>query len=380
MTPLEEHDFRERCATWLAEHRGRFSRDCHPPRDLGDLDTARAWQAAKADAGFACMAWPKDWGGRGLTVLHQLIFDEEESRFGLPPSPFRITLGLCMPTVLAHCADRTIACRFAASAMRGDEIWCQLFSEPGAGSDLAAVRTRATLCDNRVSWQIDGQKVWSTGAHLADYAILLARTDFEKAHKGLTMFWLDMRSQGVSVRPIRQMTGDSRFNEVFLDTVIVPDSQRLGTVGDGWRVAMDTLENERFALGIGHGLTWDVAQKLLDGTTDDGKWTPAPHREAGLDWYMASEAARIIRTRIARTVAGGKKPSLSATLSKLLLGEAAQRIAWSMLDASGSYGDIVTGQDDLAQAFLDAPAPRLAGGTDEILKNILADRVLNLPK
>jgi alkylation response protein AidB-like acyl-CoA dehydrogenase len=232
----EEAGYRAQIRDWIAANRiavpqTRRRRDATPEW----LALARQWQRIKADAGYVGIAWPKAWGGHEGTVAQALIFDQEEAAAGLHFPYFEIGIGLCVPTV-ASFADRATIDRMAPPAMRGDEIWCQLFSEPSVGSDLAGVRTRAVPDGD--DWIVDGQKVWTTGGQFSDFAILLTRTNPDvPKHRGMTMFWVDMRTPGVEVRPIRQMSGFANFNEVFLSGVRIPDTQRLGAVDAGWGTA-----------------------------------------------------------------------------------------------------------------------------------------------
>src|SRR5215831_18903638 len=247
----EEAAWRERVRTFIAEHRDELatsgSRDGRG-RDR-DLDRARMTQAILYDGGFVGVTWPKDVGGHGGTLMQQSIVYQEMSRAGVSQLIGLIGIGMCGPTVIAHGSDDQKR-RYLTRLLRADDIWCQLFSEPAAGSDLAGLRTKAVRDGD--DWRINGQKVWTTQAHMADYGILLTRTDPEQPkHRGLTMFVINMKAPGVTVRPLRQMSGHADFNEVFFDDVIIPDSERLGPVDDGWRVALTTLMSERLSIGGG---------------------------------------------------------------------------------------------------------------------------------
>ena len=260
----DEAAFRQTARAWLDANapRGRRERG-EPASETAHLVEGRAWQARKAAAGYACITWPKEWGGGGETPMHQVIFGQEESQHGRDYPFFSIGLGMCVPTVMSF-ADEATRQRFGGPAIRGDEIWCQLFSEPSAGSDVAASRTKATRAqDGSGDWIIDGQKVWTSGAHYSDYGLILVRTDPNvPKHKGLTMFWVDMKAPGIDVRPIHQASGERDFNEVYFSDVRVKDSQRLGEVGRGWNVALVTLMNERLAVGGGAGPNWPELLKL----------------------------------------------------------------------------------------------------------------------
>src|SRR5665213_553597 len=248
----QEAAYRDEARSWLRANAPK--RAGGPDNGLDDpanMEECRAWQRKKAEAGYACITWPKQWGGGGGAQWQSVIFGQEEASFDTPGNPFAIGLGMCVPTVMTvgNQADKE---RFVRPAVRGDEIWCQLFSEPAAGSDVAASRTRAVR--EGEDWVIDGQKVWTSGAHYSDFGLLLARTDPDvPKHKGLTMFWIDMKAPGVEVRPIHQMSGASNFNEVYFTDLKIKDSQRVGAVGEGWRTSLVTLMNERLSVGGGGG-------------------------------------------------------------------------------------------------------------------------------
>src|SRR3984957_10193037 len=229
--------------------------------DGDDMARAKAWEARKAEGGYAQITWPKEWGGGGGTPIESVIFGQEEAKVGAGGGGyFQIGLGMCGPTVVAFGDDATKQ-RFVGPALRGEEIWCQLFSEPGGGSDVAAASTRAVRDGD--DWVINGQKGWTSGAHYSDFGIVIVRTNPDAPkHKGLTMIWLDMKSPGIEVKPIHQMSGGRNFNEVYFTDVRVKDSQRLGPVDDGWRVSLVTLMNERLAVGGGAGIDYSTIMQL----------------------------------------------------------------------------------------------------------------------
>jgi len=353
--------------------------------DEGDVDEAKAWQRKKAEAGFACITWPKDWGGRGGTPMQQIIFSQEESNYDVPPNIFLIGLGMCVPTFITYAKPEQIAAR-VPPAVRGDEIWCQLFSEPSGGSDVAGLRTRAEKRGDE--WVINGQKIWTSGAHYSKYGLIIVRTDPSvPKHSGLTAFFIDMKSPGIEIRPIHQMSGSSNFNEVFFTDLRVPDENRLGAVGQGWKVAITTLMNERYAAGDPRRPEprdlLDLAQSLpgMDGR-------PAIEdpvvRERIAEWHAQASGITYTRFRIMTALSRGQTPGPENSIGKVVTASLQQEIASFGLDLMGLAGEVM--QDDLAPmhglfqaALLSSPGMRIAGGTDEILRNIIAERVLGLP-
>ncbi len=378
-TPAEAA-WRAEVRRWIADNAlpvppTRRRRDATPAW----LALAKRWQAIKADAGFVGLAWPKTWHGGERSVAEAIVFDQEEAAAGLHFSFFEIGLGLCLPTVATY-ADRATTERLIPPAMRGEAIWCQLFSEPGAGSDLAAVRTRAVPDGDE--WVVDGQKVWTSGGQYADYAILIARTDPRvPKHRGLTMFWLDMRAPGVEVRPIRQMSGVANFNEVFLTGVRIPDAQRLGPVDGGWGVTITALMNERVSIGDVGGPDIAAAVRLLAATP--GADHPAT-RHALVDRFIRAEGVRLTRARMLTAISRGQKPGPENAISKLVAANEMQGLARDALLARGPMGMVVerdeaTTEGIFADSLTWSPGYRLAGGADEILRTVIAERVLGLP-
>lgn len=348
------------------------------------LERARAYQRAKAQAGFAGLTWPQEHGGRGLSPIYQVIFGQEEGRFEAPSAPFAIGLGMCLPTLLAFGADADKR-RYAPTALQGEEIWCQLFSEPAAGSDVAGIRTKASRDGD--DWVINGQKVWTSGAHFSDFGLLLARTDpGQPKHKGLTMFFLNMRSPGVEVRPIHQASGDSQFNEVFFTDVRIPDSQRLGDPGQGWSVALVTLMNERLAVGASPGPDYAEMLQLARTLPGPGGGDTPLLQDQGFrrrlaDWYISAEGYNLGRFRTMTALSRGETPGAEASIGKLLNANRLQDLSRAALDYLGPAGLVLSEPEAAAfqRGYLWAPGLRIAGGTDEILKNIIAERILGLP-
>jgi alkylation response protein AidB-like acyl-CoA dehydrogenase len=378
----EEAAYRAQARAWLAAHAPRhgFPLDAQA---AGYLPRAKAWQAEKAGAGYACITWPKEWGGQGGTPLQNVIYGEEEAPYATPSNVFSIGLGMCLPTVITV-GDEATKTRFVGPAMRGEEIWCQLFSEPSGGSDVGAVRTRAVqAADGSGDWIINGQKVWTTGAQNADFGLIITRTDPDvPKHKGMTMFWVDMRDPGVEVRPIHQMSGGSGFNEVFLTDVRVKDSQRLGAVGDGWKVSLVTLMNERLSVSGVRPAAWPVfleAARAIPGALQDRAL-----REKLADWYVQAEGLKHTRNRTMTALSRGATPGPESSIGKLVLTTYVHDLASEAVDMMDQFGIIDDPQLSPARAalqlsFIGNPGLRLAGGTDEILRNIISERVLGLP-
>lgn len=379
----EEAAFRTEVRTWLTANAPKKV-DTKKLSEPELLTLAKAWQAKKAEARFTCMTWPEALGGRGATPIQNVIYNQEESKFDVPRGFFDIGLGMCVPTVMAFANDETKQ-RFVAPAVRGEEIWCQLFSEPSAGSDVAGLRTRAIQDGD--DWVINGQKVWTSGAHYCDFGILLVRTNPDvPKHKGLTMFWIDMKAPGVEVRPIHQMSGGSNFNEVYFSDLRVKDSQRLGAVGDGWKVALVTLMNERLAVGGSTGPNYPEILELARSTVTETGSALAndAFREKLADWYVQAEGLKLTRFRTMTALSRGQTPGPESSIGKIISANQLQDLSNAAVELEDQFGIITdTAIAPLEAAFQQslmwAPGLRIAGGTDEILKNIIAERVLGLP-
>lgn len=386
----EEAAYRAEVRAWLEANAPKGTKG----NNLGDedesqLEVAKAWQAKKAAAGYAQIRWPKEWGGGGGTAMQQVIFSQEESRAGIHlNTTFAIGLGMCIPTVMAT-ADEETKKRFVGPAIRGEKIWCQLFSEPAGGSDVAAIRSRAIRDGD--DWVLNGQKIWTSGAHYSDYGIVLVRTDPDAPkHKGLTMFWIDMKSPGVECKPIHQMSGSRGFNEVFFTDVRLKDSQRLGAVNDGWNVSIITLMNERASVGGGGGSPGGLAMGLLrtaSKVTDEYGEPMSKDRamrEKIADWYVRTEGLRFTGMRSLSALSQGKTPGPEQSVAKLVQASLAQDLAAMGVEMQDQHGIIrdeeLSAADGLYQELvMGSPGGRIAGGTDEILRNIIAERVLGMP-
>ncbi|MCR5878878.1 acyl-CoA dehydrogenase family protein [Phenylobacterium sp. J367] len=381
----EEAAYRAQVRAWLDENAPKKALDLTDMEGGGSMAASKAWQAKKAAAGYAQITWPKEWGGPGGTPIQQVIFNQEEAAYPIPPNPFQIGLGMCVPTVMTF-ADEDTKKRFVGPALRGEEIWCQLFSEPSGGSDVAAARTRAVRDGD--DWVINGQKVWTTGAQFSDFGIVVVRTNPDAPkHKGLTMFWVDMKDPGIEVRPIHQMSGGSGFNEVFFTDVRVKDSQRLGAVDDGWRVSLVTLMNERLAVGGATGAGWSQfleAARTVPGLDGAPALKDQALREKLADWYVQAEGLKHTRNRTLTALSKGATPGPESSIGKIVSAVQMQELAHTAIEMLDQYG--IINDPELAPlksafhgSWMMAPGLRIAGGTDEILKNIIAERVLGLP-
>ncbi|MEY9210653.1 acyl-CoA dehydrogenase family protein [Thermobifida halotolerans] len=377
--PPDAADLRKRVADLVA---------AHDPATTEQTE----FLAARFDAGLAWVHFPPGAGGLGAPRALQTVVDAEFERLGSVPTHrdgLSIGLGMAAPTIVAFGTEQQRR-RFLKPLYTGEEVWCQLFSEPGAGSDLAAVGTRAVRDGD--SWVVDGQKVWTSMAHRARWAILLARTDPDvPKHRGLTYFVCDMTAPGVDVRPLRQLTGEAEFNEVYLDGVRLPDSLRLGEVGAGWKVAQTTLMNERVSIGgrpePREGGLVGVVSELW--RTRPELRTRGLHEEL-LKLWVAAEAARLTKERLRQQMAVGQ-PGPEGSAAKLSFAELNQRISGLELELLGTEGlayDDWTfrrpeGQDPLRRGagfhYLRTRGNSIEGGTSEILRTIIAERVLGLP-
>jgi alkylation response protein AidB-like acyl-CoA dehydrogenase len=387
----EEARFRQEVRTWLAANApthlapelANSSFGNVALRSVDIVEASRAWQKKKFEAGWACLHWPKEYGGRGVTPIERVIWSQEEGLFAQLSFLFTIGHGMCGPTLMSYASEeqkRSLLPRMAS----GEQIWCQLFSEPAGGSDLAGLRTKAERDGD--DWIINGQKIWTSGAHYSDYGILITRTDPNVAkHKGLTMFFLDMRSPGVEIRPIKQANGASGFNEVYFTDVRIPDAQRLGKVGEGWQVSLTTLMNERLSIGAGMPTgfpeLFDYASNLetADGLAIEDKAV----RTKLAEWAVKTTGLKYTGMRAISALSRGEIPGPENSIGKLVAGATMQEIAMFALDLQGRAGAINDDDAGAASRFqamlLRSPATRVEGGTDEILRNIIAERVLGLP-
>ncbi|MDD9939295.1 MAG: acyl-CoA dehydrogenase family protein [Myxococcales bacterium] len=382
----EEAEFRAECRAWLeanASERAPGSEVGMSARDNETVERAQAWQAKKADAGWACITWPREYGGRGATRIQGSIWNQEEARFETPPNLFLIGQGMLGPTLMAHGTEAQQT-RYLEKMLRGEEIWCQLFSEPGAGSDLAALRTRAEQDGD--AWVINGQKIWTTGAQYSRWGMIVTRTSPGAVkHKGITYFIVDMHAPGVEVRPIKQINGGSSFNEVFFSDVRVPAENMIGRVNEGWRGAITTLMNERAAIGgggMGGGV--DTLVRLAQQVPIDGRpaLEDAGVRQRIARLYIRQRGVQLAGLRSLTALSRGETPGPDLSIGKLVGAPLRQEMAAFALELLGPMGavdDDAVGDRLWQQAYLGAPGGRIAGGTDEIMRNIISERVLGLP-
>jgi alkylation response protein AidB-like acyl-CoA dehydrogenase len=352
-----------------------------PPLRSGDvIKASQAWQKTKSDAGWACIHWPTGFGGRGASPIERVIWQQEEGVYAKLAGIFLIGQGMIAPTLMAYAAAPHQQ-RFLPPLASGEEIWCQLFSEPAAGSDLAGLRTRAEQSGD--DWVINGQKIWTSGAHYSDYGMILTRTDATAAkHDGLTMFFFDMKSPGVEIRPIKQLNGQSGFNEVYFTDVRVPDHQRLGSVGQGWRVSLTTLMNERMSIGAGMPTGFpEMLDFCCNFDTGNGLAVDDTAVRSKLaTWAVRTSGLKYTAYRSISALSKGQTPGPENSIGKLVAGQTLQEIAAFALDLQGASGVLVdAAQTSAAARFQAMPATRIEGGTDEILRNIIAERVLGLP-
>jgi acyl-CoA dehydrogenase len=355
-----------------------------PGQDEAELAEAKAWAATRWEAGFGWIDGPTGYGGRGLSAQHKQAYRSLEAGYALPDqSFFTIGLGMVAPTILAHATD-AVKERYLGALHRGDVLACQLFSEPGAGSDLASVTTRAERDGDE--WVISGQKVWTSNAHLSDIGEIICRTDPDQPkHKGLTAFVVDMRAPGVEIVPLRQMTGGAGFNEVFLTDVRVPDDHRLGGVNEGWGVALTTLLNERASLGSGMGLGRGPGPfaRVVELLRHHGDPHDPIRRQQVAALYAQQRVSAWTLGRGVAKMQAGELPGAELSILKLLgthhlrdLSDFVGAVLGPKLAAdAGEWGTFAW-----SQLVCGIPGGRLGGGTDEVLRNIIGERVLGLPK
>lgn len=383
----EEATFRIEARTWLQEHapvKGGpddfstgFLERTMDPADF--MARSRSWQQILVDHGWAGITWPQEHGGRGGTSMQSVIWGQEASKFGVGLNSFAVGIGMAGPTILRHGTDAQKQ-RYLRPMLRGEEVWCQLFSEPDAGSDLANVATRAVLDGDK--WVVTGQKVWTSGADEADWGILLARTDpSQPKHRGITYFLVDMKSPGFDIRPLKQMTGSEHFSEVFMDEVRIPAENVLGDVNGGWGCAITTLSNERGLIAGANKSSDTIA--LIGLAQKRGRASDPAVRQQLADCWIRQQIQRYHGFRLQTALSKGIAPGPETSVMKLFVAEYLRRLGDASLEVLGPEGMLL---DDDAPAgtewqarFLFAPSIRIAGGSNEVQRNIMAERVLGLP-
>jgi len=347
-------------------------------RDRQFVDGCRGWQAKLHAAGWAGIAWPRAHGGQGRSALHDLAFRREQARFGVSGAAFDVGIGMVGPTLMVHGTPAQQTTHLPA-LLRGDEVWCQMFSEPGAGSDLAGLSTAARRAAG--GWVIDGQKVWTSYARFADYAILLARSAPERPkHRGITCFVVDMGLPGIEIRPIRQMNGAAEFNQVFLTSVAVPDEAVLGDVDGGWAVANTMLGSERGLIGD----EWPGAAELAEIARTRGVAGEPVVRQRIAEVFITEQILRFLDLRVQSRLERGEPLGSLASIVNLAFADHLRKAG----NAAGSLlgPEILVAPPNVGPAgrwrfhLLTAPSVRIASGTDEIQRNILGERALGLPR
>ena len=381
----EEAQFRSEVQAWLKANAKPRSADTRQRPQEEVYEDAKVWYKKIADAGYASLTWPKEYGGAGLSPMHSVIWGQEVAKYDEPDGYFVIGIGNCGPAI-QHFSDEETKKRLLPRMASAEDVWCQLFSEPSAGSDVAGLRTKAELKGDE--WIVNGQKIWTSGAQHSDYGVVLTRTDPNVSkYKGLTMFWIDFHQPGVEVRPIKQMDGGSHFNEVFFNDAVIPDSQRLGEVGGGWGAALLVLMNERMAISGVQPTGFPQLLELVKTIEIDGQpLSEDPVVRTRLAEYYTKDAGiRNATNRMLTAVAQGGIPGAEAALGKLVGANMNQEIGSFAMELMGEAGAVIDEtlmpmHSHFQKATMFAPGIRLAGGTDEIMRNILAEQILGMPQ
>ena len=379
LSPAEKA-FRDEVRTWLKANRPPWADGdgAEEGGEQGWLERRVAWQRQLHQAGYLGLNWPREYGGRGATLMEQLIFSQEMVEARAPDPINVIGLGMAGPTIMAH-GDEEQKRRYLEKILSAEEIWCQGFSEPNAGSDLSALQTRAV--DRGDHYLVSGQKVWTTLAHVARWCLLLARERQEaNPRDGLTYLIVDMKSPGIEVRPLVQITGEAEFNEVFFNEVPVPKEQILGEAGHGWEVAITTLLHERGTLGAALASRAAItARELVDLIRSSGRGGDRLLRQKLAQHYIESRLLQLNGYRAITNLMKTGIPGPEGSLMKLFFSELNQRMQETAIESMGPAG-MVTAGDGWQYSFLRSRANTIEAGTSEVLRNILAERVLGLPR
>ncbi len=393
LTP-EQQSFRDEVRDWLKRNLPQaWIERLHGGSDIPRpeaYELLRGWQRQMYDAGLVGLTWPKEYGGRGATFMEEMILHEEMALAKAPGVLNVLAIGMAGPTIIAYGTEEQKK-RYPAKMLSCEEIWCQGYSEPNAGSDLAALSTRAVK--DGEYYVVNGQKVWTSLAHVADWMMLLARTDpAAPKHKGITYFLLDMHSPGVTVKPLKQITGDAEFNEVYFDNVRIHESQILGGVDNGWAVGMTTLMYERLALGFGLQVRLRIALDALVELARHTQKNGAPvtqdpiMRQKLAQLWIDTEVFKYTGARAITKLLKGELPGPEASTGKMMWVEGHQRLQELAMEIEGPYAQLTKGSPwALAgglwqHTFLRSRANSIEGGTTEIQRNIIGERVLGLPK
>ncbi|MEA2303241.1 MAG: hypothetical protein QOH43_521 [Solirubrobacteraceae bacterium] len=372
----EQAGYREQVRRWLDEHKAQAPPASGASDDTAYIDARRAWQRQLAEGGLAGITWPKEFGGQGLGPIEQVIANQEIADARVPGILDVIGIGMLGPCLIAHGTDEQKT-RHLGPMLHGDEVWCQLFSEPAAGSDLAAVQTRARREGD--GWSLTGQKVWTTNAQFAAYGLLLARTDADvPKHKGLTMFIVPMDAEGVTIRGLRQISGEAEFNEVFFDDVRLSDDMVVGGVGNGWGTALTVLMYERLTIGLGSSGMGYRSDRFAAAVGAD----PAASRDPDVRRRLGDLATELLAIRFTsyRTLTAlqnGQIPGPEAGLAKVTTVNAAVAAGELIADVIGP--DALAEDSEWAYLISFLPGLKSAGGTESILRNTIGERVLGLP-
>jgi alkylation response protein AidB-like acyl-CoA dehydrogenase len=372
LSPSEEA-FRDELREWLsANHPGR-----EPEGDLAGFEFRREWQRQLHESGWAGVSWPQEYGGRGATLVEQAIYNEEFVRAQAPSTANVLGLAMGGPTVIAHGTEEQKR-RYLEPILSAQEIWCQGFSEPGSGSDLASVKTRGVRDGDE--WVVTGQKVWTTLAHHAKWCMLVARTNPDAPkHQGLTYFLMDMEQDAIQVRPLRQITGEAEFNELFIEEARIPNDNIIGGEGNGWAVAITTLMHERATLAFGLQIAVKRALgELIEEARDSGAAADPQVRDRLAQLYIEAEVLRLNAYRGLTAIMRDGVPGPEGSLGKWQWADVNQALTELAMDVRGPRA--VLYDETWTFRFLRARANSIEGGTTEILKNIVAERVLGLPR